>query len=349
MILVNNPGTWDEVYPSLQHAAWNGCTPADLIFPFFLFIVGVAVTFSVAPALRLRHSRPQLVAKILRRALLLFGLGVFLNGFPLFDWSALRIPGVLQRIALCYGGAACIVLALSIRAQIVVTAALLLGYWALVGLVPVPGRHAGGFAAEVNLAAYVDNALLHGHLLWDSWDPEGLLSTLPALATTLTGVLTGHWLRSPRRPREHVIGLFAAGVFGVTAGHLLAIWCPINKNLWTSSFAVFTAGMALIVLAVCHWLIDIKQYRRWATPFLVYGTNPIVAYVLSSLTAKVMLLWKVTGASGARIDLQRYIVETCFLPLAHPINASLLYAVAYVLVWLGVTAVLYRQKVLIKI
>jgi predicted acyltransferase len=405
MILVNNPGTWDAVYSPLRHATWNGCTPADLIFPFFLFIVGVAVTFSFSPTApfgglrttsrrpltqqappgaqspRLTHSKPgepglvegtfhspsrllagllsfsrglepaavRLAVKIIRRTVLLFALGIFLNGFPLFDWSELRIPGVLQRIALCYGGAAFIVLALSIRAQAVVTMALLLGYWAVLALVPVPGRYSGGFAVQTNLAAWVDDALLHGHLLWESWDPEGVLSTFPALATTLAGVLTGHWLRAPRRPIEHVAGLYAAGVSAVTVGTLLANWCPLNKSLWTSSYVLFTAGIALIVLAACHWLIDIKHYRRWATPFLVYGTNPIVAYVLSSLTTKVLLLWKITDPAGGPIDLQRYIFETCFLPLARPLTASLLYAVAYVLVWLGVTAVLYRQKVLIKI
>jgi predicted acyltransferase len=349
MILVNNPGTWSHVYAPLQHAAWNGWTPTDLVFPFFLFIIGVAISFSLVPRRERGDGWLQLLAKIARRTLLIFALGIILNGFPFFDWSVLRIFGVLQRIAVCYFCAAILALVLSVRGQSLTTVVLLLGYWAAMKLVPVPGHMVGRLGPGTNLAAYIDDLLLHDHLLHHHWDPEGILSTLPAIATTLCGVLTGHWLRSSRSPQARVAGLLVAGNAGLLLGVVMDLWFPINKNLWTSSYVVFTAGMALNVLGVCYWLIDIQGYQRWAKPLVIYGTNPIVAYVLSSLMAKVMLLWRITLAGGTRMHLRRYVFDTFFLPLASPINASLLYAVAYVLFWWGITAVLYRKRIFVKI
>jgi predicted acyltransferase len=348
MLLVNNPGSWSHVYAPLEHAAWNGWTPTDLIFPFFLFIVGVAIAFSLVPRRGRGDSWPQLLGKITRRAAIIFALGIILNGFPSFDWSVLRIPGVLQRIAVCYFFAALLALALGVRGQVVITIVLLLGYWAVMLLVPAPGHAASGLGPSSNLAARIDAWLLHGHLLHSHWDPEGILSTLPAIATTLSGVLTGHWLRSPRSPLERVAGLFVAGNAGLLIGVIMDAWFPINKNLWTSSYVVFSSGMALNVLAICYWLIDVKGYQRWAKPFVIYGTNPIVAYMLSSLMAKVMLLWPV-HAGGEHIHLRRYVFDTFFLSWGSPINASLLYAIAYVLFWLGIMAILYRKRIFIKI
>jgi predicted acyltransferase len=349
MILVNNPGAWRPVYAPLQHADWNGWTSADLIFPFFLFIVGVAITLSLGQRQAYGDSRRQLLAKIVRRTVIIFTLGLILNAFPYFQWDGLRIPGVLQRIALCYFGAAVAVLALGIRGQAATTVLLLAGYWALMKLVPVPGFRAGRLGPGLNLAGYVDDWLMHGHLLRHHWDPEGALSTLPALATTLSGVLTGHWLQSSRRPFERVAWMFVAGTIALVLGEAMSARFPINKNLWTSSYVVFTTGMALNCLGMCYWLIDIEGCTRWAKPFVVYGTNPILAYLLSSFMGKVMVLWRVARPDGTKVIVRRYIFETCFLPLASPINASLLYAVAYVLLWLGAMAVLYRRRIFIKI
>jgi predicted acyltransferase len=347
MILVNNPGAWTDVYAPLQHAVWNGCTPADLIFPFFLFIIGVAITLAFDDAARGGSDRRQLYGKIVRRTLLIFGLGIFLNGFPLFDWSTLRLPGVLQRIALCYGSAAVVVLSMSPRGQAITAASLVTAYWLVMTLTAAPGH--AWLDANGNLAAAIDDTLLHGHLLHGGWDPEGLLTTLPAIATTLIGVLAGRWIRSTRPPRQRVKGLVVAGTAGIALGVVMAHWCPINKSLWSPSYVVFTAGVALAFLAMCYWLIDLRGRRRWATPFVVYGTNPIVAYVLSSLMAKEMLLWRVTRADGSTTDLERYLFESVFLSLARPVDASLLYAMSYALLWLGVAALLYRRGVLIKI
>jgi predicted acyltransferase len=349
MILVNNPGTWRSVYAPLQHADWNGWTPTDLIFPFFLFIVGVAITLSIGARARRGDGRRQLLVKIVRRTLIIFALGILLNGFPYFDWSTLRIPGVLQRIAACYLFACIVVLTMDVRGQAVTTVVLLAGYWAMMKLVPLPGHRAGLLRPGHNLAAYLDNAVFHRHLLHHRWDPEGILSTASASATTLAGVLTGHWMRVNRTPLARLSGLFIAGTLCLVLGLIMDIWFPINKNLWTSSYVVFTAGMALNFLGLCYWLVDIRQYRRWATPFVIYGTNAILAYMLSTLMAKVMILWRVTQPDGTKLALRRYIFENFFLPLASPINASLLYAIAYVLFWLGITAVLYRKRIFIKI
>jgi predicted acyltransferase len=349
MILVNNPGTWRSVYAPLQHASWNGWTPTDLIFPFFLFIVGVAITLSIGARVQRGDGRRRLVLKIVRRTLIIFALGIILNGFPYFDWSTLRIPGVLQRIAACYLFACIVVLTMDVRGQAVTTVALLAGYWAMMKLVPLPGHRAGLLRPGHNLAVYLDNAVLHGHLLHPRWDPEGFLSTAPATATTLAGVLTGHWMRADRTPLVRLSGLLIAGTLCLLLGMIMDIWFPINKNLWTSSYAVFTAGMALNVLGVCYWLVDIRQYRRWGTPFVIYGTNAILAYMLSTLMTKVMLLWRVARPDGTKLALRRYVFEHYFLALASPLNASLLYAITYLLFWLGIIAILYRRRIFIKI
>ncbi len=349
MILVNNPGRWRPVYAPLEHADWNGCTPADLIFPCFLFIVGVASTFSFGRRRARGGSVATLVAKVMWRTLVIFGLGLLLNALPYFDWEIVRVPGVLQRIALCYCVASIVTLRLGIRGQGITAALLLLGYWAVMKLMPFPGQATGGLGPGANLAAHIDDALLYGHLLHRRWDPEGILSTVPAIATTLCGVLTGHWLRSARSATERVAGLFAVGNLAVVVGLVMDFWFPINKSLWSSSYVVFTAGMALNMLGVCYWLIDIKGYRRWATPFVIYGTNPLVAYFLSTLVAKGMILWRVTRPDGSKVIFRKFLFEQFFLPVASPINATLLYAVAYMLVWWGVAAILYRKRIFIKI
>lgn len=349
MILVNNPGAWNPVYAPLQHAEWNGWTPADLIFPFFLFIVGVAITLSLGERRAGGAPMGELLAKIARRTVIIFALGLFLNAFPYFQWDGLRIPGVLQRIAVCYGAAAIIVLTLNVRGQLATVLLLLVGYWMVMTLVPIPGFKHGHLSPGVNLAAYVDDWLMHDHLLHPHWDPEGALSTLPAIATTLCGVLTGHWLRSSRRPFERVAWLFIAGNIGLVLGQVMDIWFPINKSLWTSSYVVFTTGMALNFLGMCYWLIDIEGFKAWAKPFVIYGTNPILAYVLSSVVGKALILWRVTRPDGTKVIVRRYVLQHVFLPFASPINAALLYAIVYVLFWLGITALLYRRRIFIKI
>jgi predicted acyltransferase len=349
MILVNNPGTWSAVYPPLQHAAWDGWTPTDLIFPFFLFIVGVSIPLALGRRVESGGSKRDLYLKIIRRTVIIFALGLFLYGFPYFDLSTLRIPGVLQRIAVCYLIASIIFLKASLRTQAVIAAALLLAYWLVMAVVPAPGFAAGDLSKEGNLAAYIDRVLLGGHLWTPIYDPEGILSTVPAIVTALAGVFAGRWIGSRREPVEKVAGLFVAGTFAIIVGWAWGAWFPVNKALWTSSYTVFTAGMALQLLGLCYWLIDIKGYRRWAKPFVIFGVNAITVYVLSSLMATALDLPLIARSDGEAIGVKQYLFDRLFASWASPINASLLWAISYVLFWLGIMAILYRRKIFIKV
>ncbi len=348
MILVNNPGSWSHIYPPLRHAEWHGWTPTDLIFPFFLFIVGVSMTFSLEKQLA-HHDRKYVYLKILRRTLIILLLGWFLSLFPFFHFAKLRIPGVLPRIAVVYCIASIITLNTTIKGQAWTAGALLLIYWALMKLVPVPGHGAGDLSVEGNLAAFIDNKLMHGHLWKKTWDPEGLLSTIPAVATTLSGVLTGHLLHSKRTKEEIAGWMFVIGWMAILVGLFWGIVFPINKSLWTSSYVVFTSGAALQFLGFCYWFIEVKGIKKWATPAIIYGMNSIAVFVLSGLAAKTMIYTKLTRADGKRISLWGWVYKNLFLTWADPINASLAFAIANVLFWLGIMAILYRKRIFIKI
>ena len=348
MILVNNPGTWAAVYDPLEHAAWHGWTPTDLIFPFFLFIVGVSAALALGRRAAAGAKR-DLYLKIVKRSLVIFALGLVLAGFPFYDLSTLRIPGVLQRIAVCYLFASFIFLLAGRRAQVFITSALLVGYCLLMKYVPAPGFAAGDLSVEGNLAAYVDRALLAGHTWKPLYDPEGVLSTIPAVATTLCGVLTGDLLRSKREPLEKVAVMFVAGVVAVVAGWAWHHWFPINKALWTSSYVLLTAGMALQLLAACYWLVDLKNCRRWSKPFVIFGTNALAVFFLSGILARTLGLIKFARADGSKVSLQKSIYENLFASWASPVNASLAYAVCFVLLWLGLMTVLYRRRIFIKV
>jgi len=369
MILVNNPGSWSNVYWPLLHAAWHGWTPTDLIFPFFLFILGVSMILSFRVRTQRGATRAELLKHVLRRSAIVFGLGLFLAAFPFFRFSTLRIPGVLQRIAVCYLLASLVALATGLRGRVTAIGGLLFGYWAVMTLVPVPGYGTGRLDVEANLAAYVDRWLMLGHLWKPTWDPEGLLSTFPAVATTLIGTLVGQWilwdgpalaegfrlgrdgaLRPAGGPkRAKAVGMLAMGAAGLAIGQLWHFWFPINKNLWTSSYVVFAAGFAIVLLAVSYWAVEVQGYRRWATPFLILGANSIASFTASSLMAKMMGIWKVPLPSGRLVPVKAYLYLQFFAPVASPKNASLLFALSYVVFWLAVMGLLYRRKIFIKI
>lgn len=358
MILVNNPGSWSHIYPLLGHAEWHGWTPTDLIFPFFLFIVGVSMVCSFDARLRRGDKRARLVSHVAQRSVLIFAIGFFLAAVPYFEFATVRIPGVLQRIAVVYLCASLVYLFTQSRGpfglgpqgkQIAAICVLLLGYWAAMMLIPVPGYGVGRLDVEGNLAAYVDRQLMLGHLWKPTWDPEGLLSTFPAIGTTLLGALVGKWLTSSRRREEKAKGLFIFGGIGLALGQIWHLWFPINKNLWTSSYVVFTAGFACMLLGMCYWAIDVRGVRRWATPFVVFGMNAIAAFAASGFLAKMMGIWKVPVAGGVAISVKGYIYQKFFEPLASPVNASLLFALAYVLFWLALMWLLYRNKIFMKI
>lgn len=361
MMLVNNPGSWGYIYPPFKHAAWNGWTYTDTIFPFFLWIVGVAMTFSFSKRVERGDDRTHLFLHALRRAAIIFAIGLFLSGFPFglafghqFNWLAIRIPGVLQRIAVCYLIASVIVLYANITWQIRWTAILLLGYWLLVKLIPVPGYGAGILDPYGNLCWFIDSTVLSGHT-WSGapvpgFDPEGIVSTIPAIATMLFGVLTGHFIRSERSQEEKVSWMFVWGNALILVALITDNWLPINKNLWTSSYSVFMAGLALNVLAVCYWLIDVKGHKRWTKPFEIYGLNAITVFALAGLIGRLTSIWKVSGPDGNLISLKTWYYQALFVPLSSdPMLVSFLHSIAFILGLYVLSYGMYRMKWVIKV
>jgi predicted acyltransferase len=352
MILVNNPGDERTTYWPLRHAQWNGWTPTDLIFPFFLFIVGVAMAYSLRARLKRSPTRQKLLRHILGRGLALFALGVFLNGFPnQFHLGSWRVYGVLQRIAICYTISAILGLWTTRKVWIATVLGCLAGYWILMRYVPVPGFGVPTVDIPLldpnrNLAAWLDRKLLAGHLYDGTRDPEGVLSTIPAVATSLLGLLTGDWLQSIGSSKRKAGGLALCGIVGVVLGELIGLEFPINKNLWTSSFVIFTAGMALVCLVLCYWIVDVTQHRGRATKFfLVFGMNPIAAYVFAEAIAH----WIDRMPHGVDLTWQESLYQSLFAPLASPSNASLLYAISYVLMCCVAMWLLYRKEIFLKI
>lgn len=346
MILVNNPGSWSHIYGPLRHAEWHGWTPTDLVFPFFLFIMGAALPFSFAGRTARGDSRARLRAHVVRRSVILFGLGLFLAAFPRFDLTTLRIMGVLQRIGLVYLLAGTAYLYLDRRGRGLLLVALLLGYWLLLTLVPVPGYGPGDLSPEGNLAAYLDRLLLGGRLWRRDWDPEGLLSTLPALGSTLLGIFAGEWLRLGPPATRRAMGMAAAGVLGVVLGLLWGRVFPINKPLWTSSYAVFTGGAAALLLGAFHWVMEGRGWRGWATPLVIYGKNAIAVFVASTLVAK--LLGSIRVSQGGP-TLKGWLYSNLFASWAGPVDGSLAFALSYVLLWLGAMGLLYRKRIFLRV
>jgi predicted acyltransferase len=363
MILVNDPGTWSAVYWPLDHAEWNGWTPTDLIFPFFLFIVGVSMTLSFATRLKRGITRSRLARHVVIRGIAIFAVGLFLNAFPHPHWATLRYAGVLQRIGVCYLLAGLFVLLTAhragaegfadgfvanvgaIAAAIVV---LLVGYWALMRFVPIPGYGVGDLTPDGNLAAWIDRRVMLHHLWKPMWDPEGFLSTLPAIGTALSGVLVGEWLRSARDQTRKIAALMGVGAVAMIAGRLLHYIFPINKNLWTSTYVIFTSGFAMIVLAACMWIVDVKSWKKWAWPFLVFGSNAIAAFFFATLLSKLSVIYHV-HVGGRAITWHGYVYNHFFANLAAPKNASLLFAIFFVLVCFLPMWLLYRKRIFIKL
>jgi predicted acyltransferase len=356
MILVNDPGDWGSIYSPLRHSEWNGWTPTDLVFPFFLFIVGVSLVFSFSARRNRGKSRGALMAHVLRRGVILFALGVFINGFPnRYNPATLRIEGVLQRIALCYVIASILYLWCAPKVRWATIFLCLAGYWILLRYVPVPGfgipTHGFPFLDhDRNLTAWLDRKLLMGHLYNHTNDPEGALSTIPAVASTLLGIFSGEWLRSNRTHTQKILRMVLYGTACFVIGEIWSLWFPINKNLWTSSFVLLTAGLAMIGVALCYWIFDARKVRiRLADFFLIFGVNAIAAYVLSELLAALITTVSSHSAKYGLITLQGWTYRMFFAPLAHPVNASLIYAAVYVLIcWIPMW-ILYRKRILLKI
>jgi len=398
MILVNDPGDWGHVYSQLDHAPWNGFTLTDFVFPNFLFLVGVSIVLSIQSRIAKGESKRTLALHMVRRAATLFAIKMFLSAFPHFHLTHLRLFGVLTRIALCYLAAGLICLAVwntrhRARTLLAITAALLVGYWALMRFVPVPGLGVPTHDFPIldpdrNLAAWLDRGVnaftrrwLHtGSLYNHTRDPEGLLSTLPAIATTLIGCITGLWMRTnrvphvrrispdvglvstPATPARRPIALLLCGLISIALGLLWNRTFPINKNLWTSSYVLFAAGLSLLLLAICYWLIDILRLNEkpvgkallW--PWLVFGSNAITAFVVSNFIVELMLWIKVPAgalvnpaAPSTHISSWLWTYRHIFARTQSNEVTSLAFAVAFTLVCFLPNWLLWRRKIFLKI
>ncbi len=381
MLLVNNPGDWAASYDPLEHARWHGWTPADLVFPFFLFIVGITTYLSLGARRGRGDTEDAIRAQIVRRGTLIFLFGLLINGFPYFTWGDVagvaeptlgqrivdrllhwRVMGVLQRIGIAYTIAALLTLRTTVRQQIVIVASLLVGYWIVMTMLLVPGEGTMGAALldqpSRTMAAWVDRAVLDwsrwglGNHLWGSsvtWDPEGVLSTVPAIGSVMLGNLAGRWLGERRPLTERLAAMSAASGLAMMAGLMWSWVFPINKSLWTSSYALFTAGVAALALSIVMWIVDFNRVRRFTTPFVVFGVTPIVALVGSGVMSRcIYSIFEVTYA-GEPISLQQGIYRTLFASWLSPMNASLAFALAFVAFWYGVLLLLHRRGILLKV
>lgn len=350
MILVNNGGQY--AYGPLKHSDWNGWTPTDLVFPTFLFVMGTSLVFSFESRLSRGASKKSLILHTLRRFVILFLLGLVVNGFPFFHLATLRIYGVLQRIAICF--LVCSFLYLwdrGAKSKIALAIVALVGYWALLRFVPVPGYGMPGrdipfMDKQADIVAWLDRHIFPGRLYVGVRDPEGLLSDIPAVATTLLGMLTGMWLRTKESIGRKCLGMAGAGVTCIVLGELWNPWFPINKNLWTSSYVLFAAGVSLLVFALCYWAADIRGWKTgWTYFWLVFGTNAISAYVLSELLASALSATKLS----AKATLGGQIYTGLFQRVHPPGVGALLYALAFVIVCWLVMWPLYRKRIFIKV
>lgn len=349
MIIVNtiivSPYHW------LSHSEWHGCTLADLVFPFFLFVMGVAIVLSLSKYIEKNVHKHMLVYKIIRRSIIIFSLGLILNIFPhhmtLDSLATLRYFGVLQRIAVCFCGASLLYLFLSTSQQVILICVLLVGYWLSMVYVPVPEFGIANLTREGNLAGFIDRLLFGSqHLYGKIYDPEGLFSTLPALASTLLGCLTGTALKSRYTLLQKLGGLVGFGTLFLILGFAWSFWFPINKSLWTSSYVLWSTGLALYVFALCFWLLEIKKIESWSVPFKIFGLNALIAYFFHILLFKIQLLFHMICPNGNTCNIRNYIIHAGFGWASLP-YASLYYALGSVLFWLLILSILYRHKIFV--
>lgn len=359
MVLVNNPGDWSHLYSQLAHAKWHGWTFTDTIFPFFLFIGGVSMALSLGRLAAAGADKPRLLIKLARRAFLIFLIGFLLNLVPRFDFDTVRIPGVLQRIALCTLLAAPIVVYCGWRMQLAIIALLLAVYSALMLFYPVPGIGAGVLEPGKDVGAYVDRMVLDGHMWVQSktWDPEGLSSTLPALCSQLFGVLAGRFLLSNLNRTEQVVWMLFAGLLCVWLGVILdAVLMPVNKSLWTPSYCLLMTGWALLIFCAFFWLLDVNPYRalraaaaRWTRPFTIYGMNALFIFAFSGLVAKMLGFIKLEQPDGSTVSLGRSLYAPIRdLPIG-AVNSSLLYALLFNAAMFAIAWGMWRRKWFVKV
>lgn len=351
MILVNNAGSFKQAYAPLLHVPWHGWTFTDCIMPSFLWIVGVAMTFSFARRVERGDSKGKLMLHALRRGAIIFALGLFLYLFPDFDFANMRIPGVLQRIGVCYAICSAIFLYSSWRGVLGWLVGCLVAYWLMMTLIPVPGYGPGILTPMGNFAGYVDRLLLTGHM-WRSsneWDPEGIISTIPSISTMLFGVLTGYLLRR-REPRESAAGwIFFGGACLVFLGSWLDHFMPINKMIWTVSFTVLMAGISAITFACFYWIIDVHGHQRWAKPFVIFGMNAITVYMFAGLMEDAFIHFKLIPIAGEMVSPQRFMDSYVLSYFLSPENVSLVYSIGMVLAAYALALLMYRKQWFVRV
>lgn len=348
MILVNNQGNGGAMYAPLKHAHWNGLTPADLVFPGFIFIMGVALSLSFTRRSTGGEPRRAQTLHILRRAALLFLIGFIFNFDPerLSTW---RIMGVLQRLALVYLIGALIMMRTTARGQAAAAAALIAVYWAVMKFVPAPGFAAGDLSLNGNIAGYIDRALLGNHLYVPGWDPEGFLGTLPAVAHLLIGCLAGHALKHAAAVTEKISRISLAGALCICAGLIMSHWFPINKNLWSPSFVFCTAGIAMLAFSVCIWIVDYKKFQTGLGPLLILGTNSLLCYMLSDLVLAPTKIIPIHLSTGKAVFLRDFIYLKGFAVWLNPRAASLVFSLCYLAVIILIVRPLYKRKIFFKL
>jgi predicted acyltransferase len=344
MILVNYPGNHDYVYDPLEHVAWNGLTPTDLIFPTFLFIVGISIVLAYTKRLEKGTDKSELYRKIIIRSLKIFAVGVFLSLLPDFDFSEIRWAGVLQRISIVFLVCSFLFLHTTARTQALIGGAILLAYWLVMTLVPTPGTGAVMLEPGNNLAAWVDSQLLPGKMWQGTWDPEGILSTFPSIVTGITGLLAGHLLLSKRSPAEKVILLMVAGFFALIGGYIWQLTFPVNKNLWTSSYVLVSSGLAALMLGAVYYIVDMRNQTRGTTPGIIFGANAIAVYVLAAVLAIVFYDWHI-GTN----TLNGHFFELFTGAGMAPKLASMLYALLFVGINFIPAYLLYKKKIFIRL
>lgn len=345
MIIVNSPGSWSHVYAPLLHAEWHGMTPTDLVFPFFLFIVGVSIALSFATKKAASNISGSTYKKIVKRSILIFALGLFLALFPAFNFGELRVVGVLQRIALVFLICSILYLRTSWRTQLKTGIVCLVGYWICLAFLPFPGGDIGTMEPGVNFAAWVDTYITPGRLYRKTWDPEGIFSTIPAIGTCIYGLLMGQIILSKTLSQyKKIIWIFAFGTLGLFIGNIWSWAFPLNKHIWTSSYVLVSGGLASLLLAVSMWFIDELQWTKGTLLGVVFGMNAITAYVLHGVIWRLFQI-PVRGDQG----LQSLWMTTGTETGIPPNLVSLMWAIAYTLVIYGIVYVMYRRKIFLKI
>lgn len=344
MIMVNNPGSWSHVYAPLLHKPWHGITVTDLIFPFFLFIVGISIALAYTKRVEAGIPKGDMYKRIVWRSVKIFAVGIFLSLYPKFNFEELRVAGVLQRIAIVF--LVCAILFLSVRwkKQAVTGVALLILYWLAMVLIPTPGYGKPMLEPGINLAAWIDSYMLPGRMWQKTWDPEGLFSTFPAIATGITGMLAGSLIVSKKTTEEKIIWLFTAGFIALAIGHAWSWFFPLNKNIWTSSFVMVTSGLAALTLATSMYIIDVSGYKKIACPGVVFGSNAITVYVLAGVVGYLFYGIHMGGAS-LNVHFMNLLTGIGF----EPRFSSFLFAFLYIGLFYIPAWIMHKKNIFIKL